>query len=279
MLGIHRPWRLGVVPGRIMATDHTSIAQALVESYRRRETYRPLKPSGTLDEAYAIQDEFQRLFIAEGAGEIVGYKVALTSPAMQAFAGLDHPCAGAIFASRVLASPQHMDLNAFQHMGVECEIAVRLATDLPARPEGHSPATVAPAVGAVMPAFELVEDRNANYDEVDAFSLIAGNSWNAANILGPPVTEVASLDLPALQGALRVNGDVIDEGAGADALGHPLAAVAWLADQLAGQGKALRRDMIVMTGSIVTTYFPQPGDRLDFMVDGLGSAQLTLADA
>tara|TARA_Y100000588_G_scaffold198182_1_gene212004 strand:- start:538 stop:1323 length:786 start_codon:yes stop_codon:yes gene_type:complete len=259
--------------------DHTSIAKALVDSHRRRETFRPLDSNGSLDEAYAIQDEFQRLLMADGAGDIVGYKVALTSPAMQAFAGLDHPCAGAIFASRVFQAPQHMDLAAFQHMGVECEIAVRLATDLPTRPDGHSPETVAPAVGAVMPAFELVEDRNANYDEVDAFSLIAGNSWNAANILGPEVTDVATLDLPALKGALRVNGKVTDEGTGADALGNPLAAVAWLADQLAAQGKQLERGMFVMTGSIVTTYFPQPGDRLDFTVEGLGTAELILASA
>jgi len=259
-----------------MATEHKSIAQELFNSYRRKETFRPLENSGTLEEAYAIQDEFQRLLIADGAGDIVGYKIALTSPAMQAFVGLDHPCGGAIFASRVLGSPQIVDLSDFQHLGVECEIAVRLKADLPMLPDGHSPETVAPSVGAVMPAFELVEDRDANYDEIDAFSLIAGNSWNAANILGPAVTNVQELDLPTLRGELRVNGTVIDEGTGADALGNPLAAVAWLADELAGQGKVLQAGMIVMTGSIVTTYFPQPGDRLGFMVDGLGTAELAL---
>ena len=209
-----------------MATEHKSIAQELFNSYRRKETFRPLENSGTLEEAYAIQDEFQRLLIADGAGDIVGYKIALTSPAMQAFVGLDHPCGGAIFASRVLGSPQIVDLSDFQHLGVECEIAVRLKADLPMLPDGHSPETVAPFVGAVMPAFELVEDRDANYDEIDAFSLIAGNSWNAANILGTAVTNVQELNLPTLRGVLRVNGTVIDEGTGADALGNPLAAVA-----------------------------------------------------
>ena len=134
-----------------MATDYQSIAQVLRDSHRRRESFRPLANSGSMEEAYAIQDEFQRLLIADGAGGIVGYKVALTSPAMQAFVGLDHPCAGAVFANRVLQSPQRMDLANFQNLGVECEFAVRLAKDLPARPGGHSSATVAPAVAAVMP--------------------------------------------------------------------------------------------------------------------------------
>lgn len=261
-----------------MATDYQSIAQVLRDSHRRRETFRPLANSGAMEEAYAIQDEFQRLLIADGAGGIVGYKVALTSPAMQAFVGLDHPCAGAVFANRVLQSPQRMDLANFQNLGVECEFAVRLAKDLPARPDGHSSATVAPAVGAVMPAFELVEDRNANYNEIDAYSLIAENSWNAANILGPAVTNVLGSDLPMLRGALWVNGKIIDEGTGADVLGNPLAAVAWLSNHLADQGKELQRNMIVMTGSIVTTYFPQLGDRLKFSVEGLGDVYLNLSE-
>jgi 2-keto-4-pentenoate hydratase len=78
---------------------------------------------------------------------------------------------------------------------------------------------------------------------------------------------------------LQVNGETVGEGKGADALGNPLAAVAWLADQLAAQGRSLKRGMIVMTGSIVKTYFPKPGDQLDFTVEGLGNTVLRLANA
>ena len=74
------------------------------------------------------------------------------------------------------------------------------------------------------------------------------------------------------------NGKIIDEGTGADVLGNPLAAVAWLSNHLAYQGKELQRNMIVMTGSIVTTYFPQLGDRLKFSVEGLGDVYLNLSE-
>lgn len=262
-----------------MAADHRTNAQALFEAHQQRKPFEPVKSGGTLADAYAIQENLQDLFVASGCGAIAGYKIALTSPVMQAFVGVDHPLAGAIFASRVHESPQSFDLADFQHVGIECEIAVRLGADLPVRPGGHSPQSVAPAVDAVIPAFELIEDRNANYDALDAFSLVADNAWNAGIVLGRPVEAWQSLDLLTVRGVLQVNGETVDEGKGADALGNPLAAVAWLADQLASQGKILGRGMIVMTGSIVTTYFPNPGDQLHFAVDGLGDAAMSLVDA
>jgi len=262
-----------------MSANHQSIAEGLFEEHRQRKPFRPLPEKGSLEEAYAIQEKLQALYVAGGYGDIVGYKIALTSPAMQAFVGLDHPLAGAIFASRIHESPAAFDIAEFQHPGIECEIAVRLAADLPSRPEGHTPESVAPAIGAVIPAFEIIEDRNADYDQIDAYSLVADNSWNAGNVLGRSTEDWQALDLLAIRGVLQVNGETVGEGKGADALGNPLAAVVWLADQLAAQGKTLKRDMIVMTGSIVTTYFPKPGDRLDFAVEGLGNTELRLADA
>ncbi len=262
-----------------MPAEHRTIAQELFEEHRLRRPFRPLRDKGTLEDAYDIQEKLQELFVAGGYGDIVGYKIALTSPAMQAFVGLDHPLAGAIFASRVHGSPQEFDLTEFQHLGIECEIAVRLATDIPSRPQGHTPESVAPAIGAVMPAFEMIEDRNADYKRIDAFSVVADNSWNAGNVLGSPVTDWQSLNLLTIRGVLQVNGETVGEGKGADALGNPLAAVAWLADQLAAQGRSLKRGMIVMTGSIVKTYFPKPGDQLDFTVEGLGNTVLRLANA
>ena len=164
-------------------------------------------------------------------------------------------------------------------MGIECEIAVRMGADLPARAGGHTPETVAPAIAAVMPAFELIEDRNADYGALDAFSLVADNAWNAGNVLGAPLSGWQDIDLRAVRGTLRVNGGIEGEGKGADALGSPLAAVAWLADRLAAQGKALERDMLVMTGSIVKTYFPNPGDRMVFSAEGLGEAVMEFGSA
>ena len=81
--------------------------------------------------------------------------------------------------------------------------------------------------------------------------------------MGRPIEDWQALNLLAIRGVLQVNGEMVGEGKGADALGNPLAAVVWLVDQLAAQGKTMKRDMIVMPGSIVTAYFPKPGERGD----------------
>lgn len=264
-----------------MTADHEAIAAELFAQHDTRVRFRPLEDAqraGGLEDAYRIQEKLQDLFIADGAGAIAGYKVALTSAAMQAFVGVDRPLAGAIFASRIHATLATLDLDAFQRLGIECEIAVRLATDLPGRTGGHDAESVAPAVGAVMPAFELIEDRDADYDTIDAFSLVADNCWNAGIVTGPAREDWRALDLLAARGLLRVNNRSVGEGVGADALGSPLAALAWLADLCAAQDRPLQRGMIVMTGSIVKTYFPAPGERLDFSVEGLGQVELRLRD-
>ena len=151
---------------------------------------------------------------------------------------------------------------------------MRLGADLPG--QGHTRDSVAPAIAAVMPAFELIEDRNADYGAIDAFSLVADNCWNAGIVLGPPATAWRAPDLASAHGVLAVNGNLVGEGQGADALGHPLNALAWLADMMAARGRPLERGMIVMTGSIVKTQFPAPGDRLEFTVDGVGAVAMTL---
>ena len=75
---------------------------------------------------------------------------------------------------------------------------------------------------------------------------------------------------------VSVDGKAIDRGAGRDVLGHPFHPVAWLATHLAAQGTALRAGDIVMTGSVVTTKFPDQASTYVFDVTGLGAVELTI---
>jgi 2-oxo-3-hexenedioate decarboxylase/2-keto-4-pentenoate hydratase len=167
-------------------------------------------------------------------------------------------------------------LNApsYGRMGVEFEIAVRLKRDL--APKGvPSLAEVAAAVDAVCPAVEIIDDRRADYRALDALSLIADNSWNAGVVLGEFVH--AWPDLAAVEGVVSVDGTPLDRGSGGDVLGHPFQPVAWLASHLAAQGGGLRAGDVVMTGSIVTTKFPDRPASYRFDVQGLGSVVLTVS--
>lgn len=253
-------------------------AQRLLTEHQNRQSRRPMPEavSGTIEDAYRIQDALHDLWIREGLGTIAGYKVALTSKAMQDMCGVDHPLAGAIFSSVVYRSPARLPISQFIRLGVECEVAVKLATDLPATGKPYTRDRVAPAVASCMLAFELVEDRHADYQALEAFSLIADNCWNGGIVVGEPNTSWQSLALETVPTHLWINGEPAGTGKVGDAMGHPFEVVAWVANLLNQRGKLLQRDMIVMTGSSITTKFPEAGDSLAFASDGMGEIELVL---
>jgi 2-keto-4-pentenoate hydratase len=265
-----------------MLTPETidATARAAFATYTTRARYRPLDAAlraAPLDDAYRIQDALHRVMAEAGRGEIVGWKIALTSKAMQQMTGVDQPAAGAIFSKVVHASPARVDVASYHHLGIEFEVAVRVAEDLPASGGPWTRASVAGKVAACIPAFELVEDGNADYTTLDAFTLVAQNTWNGGVVLGPAVTEWRGVDLERAVTRAWVNGEPAGQGKTGDAMGHPFEAVAWLANLLNSRGRALGRGMFVMTGSSITTKFPSPGDRIRFVIDGLGEATLEAA--
>src|SRR5215813_8479155 len=261
-----------------MLTPETidATARASFEMHRARARYRPLDASirkAPLDDAYRIQDALHRLMIEAGRGEVAGWKIALTSKAMQQMTGVDQPAAGAIFSKLVHPSPARLDVAAYHHLGVEFEVAVRIGEDLPASGGPWTRASVADRVAACLPAFELVEDGNADYKKLDAFTLIAQNTWNGGVVLGT-AGDWRKVDLETAVTRCWINDRPEGQGKTGDAMGHPFEAVAWLANLLNRRGRRLERDMIVMTGSSITTKFPAPGDRVRFAIDGLGEISL-----
>jgi 2-keto-4-pentenoate hydratase len=253
-------------------------ARFLLEAHRAREPFGPMPETcapRTVDEAYAVQEAFHTLLSATH-GPVAGYKIALTSPVMQQMVGFHAPFAGAILARTIHLAPVTLHRTDYGRLGIECEIAVQLGADLPAARAPYSRDQVADAVAAVVPAFELVDDRQADYAQLAALilTLIADNAWNAGIVLGPSVRDWRAIDLAAAHGALVINDAVVGEGHGRDAMGHPLEALVWLVNMLAQRGKSLTQGMMVMTGSIVATTFVNPGDTASFSVDGLGEVWL-----
>jgi 2-keto-4-pentenoate hydratase len=253
-------------------------AQRLLEAHQRRERFAPLPAElapKSAEEAYAIQDDFVALR-ADRLGAVAGYKIALSSKEMQRFVGVSEPQAGVMLESTLHHSPARVRAADYVHLIVEFEIAVRMAADLPAADAPYSRAQVARYVGAVMPAIEIADDRDADYSQLarHPLELIADNGWNEGAVLGVPVEDWRPLDLAAVRGVATINGKVVGEGVGAAALGHPLDAVAWIANHLAAEGRGLVFRDVVITGSIITTKTVQPGDLVRFEVDRLGSVEL-----
>ena len=226
--------------------------------------------------AYAVQD-YLHVRLAERLGPIAGHKIGCTTPVMQRFLNIDSPCAGGIFARTIHHGAVELRFDDFCHVGVECEIAVRLDADLPVSGAPFDAARVATAVEACMAAIEIVDDRWVDYKSVDTPSLVADDFFNAACVLGPPVTDWRALDLPAITGTTRINGVEVGRGRGADVMGHPLTALAWLANALAERGQFLRAGEIVLTGSVVETRWLARGDDVAVSLSGLGEARLRVS--
>jgi 2-keto-4-pentenoate hydratase len=141
-------------------------AELLAQSRRARRRFAGLPEDcrpGDIRTAYAVQNALHRRLAAAGWGALAGHKIGCTTPVMQRFLGIDHPCAGGVFAPTVQRERglfRHAD---FLHVGVECEIAVRLAHDLPGQGAPYDRSGIADAVGACMAAIEVVDDRYVDY--------------------------------------------------------------------------------------------------------------------
>jgi 2-keto-4-pentenoate hydratase len=256
----------------------TSIEQAadmLARAHERKQVFESFASAHAIVDlatAYAVQDALVARLRRDGATP-VGYKVGLTSPRMQAMCRIDQPIAGVVLSGRVHRSGGDIPLARFVHAGLEFEVGIRMGRDLPARDTPFSRADVARAVDAVCPAFEVIEDRRADYKKLDVLELVAENSWNGGIVLG----EFRSTwpDLEAIEGVVELNGARIDQGHGRDVLGHPFEPLAWLANHLGRRGGMLRAGDVVLTGSMAPTRFPTPGDKFRFTLAGLGDVSAT----
>jgi 2-keto-4-pentenoate hydratase len=252
-----------------------AMARFMWDARQRRERYRnlpaELRPV-SLAEAYAAQEVYYRL--AEPVyGGVAGAKIATTTKIMQQLMGISHPCAGAIFARTIHASPARLRAADFVNLRIESEIALKLGADVPASGAPWTAETVAPMVAGAMPAFELIEDRHADYAKSEASSLIVENCWNGGVVIGAPkaVPKVMpTARLVAIKGRLAINGATVGEGRAED----PCATLAWLANTLAERGRGLIVGMVVITGSVIPTMSIAPGDRAVFTVEGLGEAAM-----
>ena len=231
----------------------------------------------TLDEAYRIQEALRARLAARGLGRPVGWKIGCTTPVMQRYLDIPHPCAGTLYEAGLRGSEARLEAADFFQLGLECEIAVRLGSDLAGRAGGHDRGSVAPAVEAVMASVEIVEHRFADFASVGTPSLVADDFFSAGCALGESVAPDRLGALETLTGGFLLDGVSAGEpGHGEAILGHPLNALAWLADHLAARGGRLEAGQVVTLGSVVKTIYPPAGTRVEARFDRLPPVSLRI---
>ncbi|MEO1708823.1 MAG: fumarylacetoacetate hydrolase family protein [Pseudomonadota bacterium] len=257
-----------------MTFDPRAAAVAIAAQHRNREAFANLSGDlapPTIDDAYDAQEALAETWVSE-RGPVIGRKIATTTRVMQELMGIDHPCGGLIYQKTVHETGAALKRDTFVNVMIECELAVTLGQDLPAKSDAYTRDEVRAAVGTVMAAFELIEDRNAVYKTSDARTLIADNAWNGGIVVGQDVTVDRDFELNALRGATMVNGRPHGEGLSDD----PMGALAWVANLAIARKQPMTKGMTVITGSLIPTFAVEAGDRIHFEIDHIGTVDLSI---
>ena len=249
-------------------------AAALLRAEQTRTPLACLSASHpTLDEAdaYAIQAaKFRR----RGQRQ-VGFKLGYTSAAMRAQMHIDHPNFGVLSEDmRIEEEGGRVPAGELIHPLVEPEIALLVGRDISG--DGHSRNSIFQAVDAVLPALEIVDTRYHDYT-FKSVDNISDNSSSARYLTGRPRSLSAVDDLRLLGVLLWSEGKVVDQGIGANALGDPLLALAWLANFLAAAGGNIPAGSLILTGGLTRAHAARSGQSFVAEFAGLGTVRAHFA--
>lgn len=223
--------------------------------------------------AYAVQERLSELRVAGGA-TVVGRKIGLTSPAVQAQLGVDQPDFGVLFDDMAFAAGAELPIERLLQPRAEAEIAFVLGADLADGPLDL--AQVRAAVSYAVAALEIVDSRIAGWNITFA-DTVADNASSGLYVLGAQRRTLAEVEPAEVRMRMLVDGEVVSTGDGAACLGDPLAALAWLARTAREFGDPLRAGQVVLSGALGPMHPVHPGARVTAEISGLGSVTTTFS--
>lgn len=265
---------IGLAPGTSDALD--AAAQALLAAYRTRQPIAPLaatSPRLTIDDAYQIQLAQVRRWSADGR-RVLGRKVGLTSPAMQAQMKVDQPDFGHLMDDMFFAEHVAIPCERFLQPRAEPEVAFVLRRDL-AGPRVTVAAAVA-AVDFVVPALEIIDSRIVDW-QIGIIDTIADNASSGGVVLGSTARRIDEVDLRLGGCVVHRNGEIAGTGAGGAVFGSPVNSLVWLANVLGKFGDGLLAGQVILPGSITASIPFESGDVITATMAGLGSVTSVIA--
>ncbi|SFF90965.1 2-keto-4-pentenoate hydratase [Blastococcus tunisiensis] len=249
---------------RLQQAAHTGVPCAPV---------RDLLPM-SLEAGYAVQQVLTAGALAAGR-RIVGRKIGLTNPKVQAQLGVDTPDLGVLFEDMAVADEGTVEVDQLLQPRIEAEVALVLGADLDG--DDLSPARVRASVDRVVASLEIVDSRIAGWD-ITLVDTVADNASSGRFVLGGNPVPLRDLDLRAVQMSMLEDGREVSSGTGADCLGDPLAALTWLAAAARDLGAPLRAGDVVLSGALGPMVPVRPGATYSAEVTGLGSVTVTFTD-
>ena len=227
-------------------------------------------PEMDWDDAYAIQDEIRRRKEARG-NRTAGLKCGLTSFAKMKRMGVETPVFGFVSDYMARRDGGEIKISELIHPKVEAEICI--VTKAPLKGPGCHVGAVMAATDFVVPAVEVIDSRYRDF-KFDLKSVIADNTSSSRFVIGGRPRDLDELDLRTLGVVLEINGEVRTMAAGAAVLGHPLAAVAMLANHLGSRGQQIPPGTFVMTGGVTEAIAVKAGDNVAVRFQDLGTVSM-----
>ncbi|HCB06431.1 MAG TPA: 4-oxalocrotonate decarboxylase [Nocardioides bacterium] len=249
-----------------MADDGVELLRA---ARRERRAIPQLSDSMSLDleSAYEVQRAQRADF-----GDLIGWKLGVTSRGKQQQVGVDAPIYGFLAAEHVLDVGEPLDTS--RHISPRCEpeIVFVMGQHLAG---AHVTATeVLAATAGVAVGIEVLDSRYTDY-RFTMPDVVADNASAGRYVVGSPVP-LAGIDLRLVGVVLEHNGDVVATASGAASLGHPAAAVAWLVRALAAHDEGLRAGDVILSGGLTAAVPVTAGDVVVATIDRLGSLELAV---
>jgi 2-keto-4-pentenoate hydratase len=256
--------------GGVMSQVADLLSNAMFERRRIPGIPNELKPPDTRG-AYELQRALCERWAGQLGGGFAGYKIACTSEIPQRQLGIKEPYFGRLMNAILYDSPAELDASQFFMRVIESEFGFLMSRDLPDGSYTHD--DMVASVAGVVPAIEIVDSRYEDWEKVGAHSLIVDNACHGAWIRGTLSTTFE--DLAEHRARLLVNGSEVTSGKGAAALGHPLKALAWLANALPEYGLSLKKGDWVTTGVVTTLFYAEAGDKMVADFGSLGEVAVS----
>jgi 2-keto-4-pentenoate hydratase len=240
-----------------------AIADGLDKAWESRTTIAPLRETIDLTSpelAYKIQTYWTELRIARHSDQVIGRKIGLTSQAMQQQMGVNEPDYGSLWKSRFYPASKgrgHLPGDVFIQPRAEGELAFLIGEPFPNRTVTAQ--DVLAATDAIAAGIEIIDSRISDF-RITLTDTIADNASYGGLTIGPWSTVLRSADLRTIGMVMHLNGVPVAQGVGAEALGHPARAVAWLATKLSRLCNPLAPGDIVLSGSLCRSIPVTSGD-------------------
>jgi 2-oxo-hept-3-ene-1,7-dioate hydratase len=218
----------------------------------------------TMDDAYAVQAAWVRQKIASGR-RVIGWKIGLTSKAMQYALNIDIPDSGVLLDDMAFEDGAVIAPDRFIQPRIEAEIAFVMKS--PLKGPGVTLFDVLNATDYVTPALEILDTRILRVDPETKktrtiVDTISDNAANAGIVIGGRQMRPDSVDMRWMGAIVSRNAEVEETGLGAGVLNHPARGIAWLANRLAQYGDGIEAGQIVLAGSFIRPIEARHGDTI-----------------